>query len=123
MMRDCPAVPPLLTLEELVDNYILSSGRRCFPVVEGKRALGLITLHNIKQVPRELRSRTTLREVMTPLDKLKWVGPGEDLSTALQLMTSEDVNQLPVVDGADIVGMVARENLLAFIHTRAELGL
>jgi len=123
MMRDCPAVPPLLTLEELVDNYILSSGRRCFPVVEGKRALGLITLHNIKQVPRELRSRTTLREVMTPLDKLKWVGPGEDLSTALQLMTSEDVNQLPVVDGADIVGMVARENLLAFIHTRAELGM
>lgn len=123
MMRDCPAVPPGLTLKELVDDYILSSGRRCFPVVEGNRALGLITLHNIKQVPPELRSRMTLAEAMIPLDKLKWVGPGEDLSSVLQLMTTEDVNQLPVVDGANIVGMVARENLLAFIHTRSELGM
>jgi CBS domain-containing protein len=123
MMRDCPAVPPKLTLQELVDDYILGSGRRCFPVVEGNRALGLITLHNIKQVPRDLWSTRTVGEAMTPLDKLKWVGPGEDLSSVLQLMSTEDVNQLPVVDEGNIVGMVARENLLAFIHTRSELGM
>ncbi len=123
MVRDCPAVPPGLTLEELVDDYILGSGRRCFPVVEGTRALGIITLHNIKQVPRELRSRTTLAEAMTPLDKLKLVGPDQDISSVLQLMTSQDINQLPVIDGGEIVGMVERENLLTFIHTRAELGM
>ncbi|MCL0092319.1 site-2 protease family protein [Dehalococcoidia bacterium] len=122
MMRDCPAVPPELTLEELVDDYILGSGRRCFPVVEGNRALGLMTVHNVKQVPRDLWPTRTLGEAMTPLDRLKWVGPGEDLSSVLQLMSTEDVNQLPVVDEGNIVGMVARENLLAFIHTRAELG-
>ena len=122
MMRDCPAVPPKLTLEELVDDYILGSGRRCFPVVEGNRALGLMTIHNVKQVPRDLWPTRTLGEAMTPLDRLKWVGPDEDLSSVLQLMSTEDVNQLPVVDGGNIVGMVARENLLAFIHTRAKLG-
>ncbi|MCL0034485.1 site-2 protease family protein [Dehalococcoidia bacterium] len=123
MMRDCPAVPPELTLEELVDDYILGSGRRCFPVVEGNRALGLMTVHNVKQVPRDLWPTRTLGEAMTPLDGLKWVGPGEDLSSVLQLMSTEDINQVPVVDEGNIVGMVARENLLAFIHTRAELGM
>ena len=51
------------------------------------------------------------------------MGGAEDLSSVLELMTTEDVNQLPVIDEANIVGMVARENLLAFIHTRAELGM
>jgi Zn-dependent protease/predicted transcriptional regulator len=123
MMRDCHAISPQLTLEKLVDDYILGSGRRCFPVVEDNRVLGLMTIHNVKQVPRELWSTRTLEKEMTPMNKLKWVGPGEDLASVLQLMTAEDVNQLPVVDEGKIVGMIARENLLAFIQTRAELGM
>ena len=122
MMRDCPAVRPELTLEQLVNEYILGSGRRCFPVVEDNRALGLMTLHNVKQVPRYLWPTRTVGEAMTPLGNLKWVGPGEDLSSVLQLMSNEDINQVPVVDEGNIVGMVARENLLGFIHTRSELG-
>jgi predicted transcriptional regulator len=122
MTRDCPAVSPRITIEELVNQYILTSGRRCFPVVEDGRGLGLITIHNVKVVPREAWQSRTVREVMTPMDRLKRVGPDEDLSNAMQLLTDEDVNQLPVVEGDRIIGMVARENLLAFVHNRAELG-
>jgi len=122
MTRDCPVVSPRLTVEELVNQYILTSGRRCFPVVDDGHGLGLVTMHNVKVVPREEWPRRTVREVMTPMDKLKRVGPDEDLSSAMQLLTDEDVNQLPVIEGNRIIGMVARENLLAFVHTRAELG-
>lgn len=62
-----------------IQNLAVGSYRQVVlqDVLQGHRvrALGLITLHNIKQVPRELRSRTTLGEAMTPIDKLKWVGP------------------------------------------------
>ena len=122
MTQDCPVVSPRLTIEELVNQYILTSGRRCFPVVEDGRGLGLITIHNVKVVPREAWHSRTVREVMTPMDKLKRVGPDEDLSNAMHLLTDEDVNQLPVIENNRIIGMVARENLLAFVHTRAELG-
>lgn len=122
MTLDCPVVSPRLTIEELVNQYILTSGRRCFPVVEDGQGLGLVTMHNVKVVPREEWHNRTVREVMTPMDKLKRVGPHEDLSSAMQLLTDEDVNQLPVVENNRIIGMVARENLLAFVHTRAELG-
>ncbi len=123
MTRDCLVVSPGLTIEELVNQYILASGRRCFPVVENGRALGLITMQNVKAVPREVRHRRTVMEAMTPMDKLKQVSPDEDLSTAMQLLTDEDARQLLVVENNRIIGMVGRENLLSFIHTRAELRL
>jgi CBS domain-containing protein len=38
-------------------------------------------------------------------------------------MTQEDINQLPVVTDESLVGMLARDKILAFIQTRAELGI
>lgn len=121
MTRECPAVSPKLTVEQLVHDYVLNSGRRCFPVVDDSRLLGLVTLNDIKGVPRELRLTKTVQETMTPFDKLKWVKPDDDLTDVLQILTTEDVNQLPVVENGSIVGMIARDNLLSFIRTRSEL--
>ena len=123
MVRECQTVSPDLTVERLVQEHILPAGRRCFPVVENSRALGLVTMHNVKAVPRDRWSTRRVGDVMTPMDKLKWVPSGQDLSDVLQLMTAEDVNQLPVVENSNVIGMVARDNLLSFIHTRAELGM
>jgi Zn-dependent protease len=123
MTRDCPVIPPKLTVEQLVNDYILGSGLRCFPVVEDGLALGLVTMHNVKAVPPEVRPTKTVRETMIPLDKLKWVRPNEDLSNTMQLLTEEDVNQVPVMENNTIVGLVTRDNLLSFIRTRGELGI
>ncbi len=123
MTRGCPAVSPKLTIERLVHEYILGLGRRCFPVVEDGRVLGLVTLHNVKALGREAWPTTMVAEAMVPFDKVKWVRPGEDLSSVLHLLADGDVNQVPVVENGNIVGMVARDNWLFFIHTRAELGI
>jgi len=122
MVRDCPVIPPGLTVERLVQDYILSSGRRCFPVVEGGRVLGIVAMRDAKAVPRDLWPTKTVREAMVPLDKLKSVRANADLSGVLQLMTAEDIDELPVVEGNIIVGMVSRDQLLSFINTHAELG-
>jgi len=123
MTRDCQVVPPTATVEQTVNDYILKSGRRCFPVVENGRALGIVTLHNIKNLSRDLWPRKTVREAMTPLDKTKSVKPNDSLTTTMQILNDDDLNQLPVMEGDSIVGLIARDNLLSFIHTRAELGM
>jgi Zn-dependent protease/CBS domain-containing protein len=123
LTRDCQMIPPTATVDETVNDYILKSGSRCFAVVENGRALGIVTLHNIKGMARELWPKKTAREAMTPLAKTKSVGPNDGLSVAMQLLNDDDLNQLPVVEGNSIIGMVARDNLLSFIHTRAELGM
>jgi Zn-dependent protease/predicted transcriptional regulator len=122
MTQDCPVVEPELTIQQLVNEQILTSGRRCFPVVQQNRVLGLITIHDVKAVPRDKRPIKTVREAMTPLAKLKSVGPDEDLATVLRILTEQNINQIPVVKDGNIIGMIARDNLLSFISIRSELG-
>ena len=122
MTRDCPTIPPQITIQQLVNEQILTSGRRCFPVVQNDRVLGLITIHDIKGIPRDQWHTKSVGEVMTHFVNLKSVSPDEDLATALKILTEKNINQLPVVKDGNIVGMIARDNLLSFISVRSELG-
>ena len=123
MTRDCPIVAPEVTIEKLVNEHVLSSGLRCFPVVANDSVMGLVTLSNVKTVPRNLWASKLVKEIMTPLDKLKSVALNEDLATVLRIMTEEDINQVPVVENSNIVGMIARDSLISFISVRGELGM
>ncbi len=123
MSRDCAVIPPDTTIDHLVHGNILTSGRRCFPVVSGSQIMGLVTLHNVKAVPREQWSTETVKEAMTTFDKLKWVRPDEELSSILRILTEDDINQVPVIQDNQIVGMVSRENLLNFVDIRSRLGI
>ena len=121
MSQDCAFISPETTVETLVNENILTSGKRCFPVISNGQAEGLMTLHNVKAVPRDAWRTTQVRTAMTPLDKVKSVAPEEDLSKVLQLMTENDINQVPVVVKGSVVGIVARDNIIRFINTRTEL--
>jgi Zn-dependent protease/CBS domain-containing protein len=123
MSGDCVVVPPDMTIDHLVNGNILTSGRRCFPVVSGSEIMGLMTLHNVKEVPRDQWNTETVKEAMTPFDKLKWVRPDEELSSVLRILSEDNINQVPVVLDNKIIGMVTRENLLNFVHVRSRLGL
>ncbi len=123
MTGDCQRLPKGLALKELVDNYILPTTRRCFPVVDEERVLGIITLHNVKEIPREQWEFVKVEDAMTPLEEMKTVSPDDDLFTVMRQMTEEGVNQMPVVENDQLVGMIARDNLVGFINARSELGV
>jgi Zn-dependent protease/CBS domain-containing protein len=123
MSSDCAVVPPDMTIDQLVNGNILASGRRCFPVGSGSEIVGLMTLHNVKAVPRDQWGTETVKEAMTPFDKLKWVRPDEELSSVLRILTQDNINQVPVIQDNKIVGMISRENLLNFVNVRSRLGM
>jgi len=123
MMTDCPRVGPALSIQKLVDEVVLTSGRRCFPVIGGSRVTGLITLNEVRAVPRAEWATTTVSAVMIPLKELKSVSPDTGLFEVFEKMTEADVNQIPVVEDGQLVGLVARNNILTFLQARAELGV
>jgi CBS domain-containing protein len=63
----------------------------------------------------------TLRDVMRPLDDLHSVTPDTPLMNALQAMITGDLNQLPVVTGNHLKGVLSRAQLLGYLQTRSEL--
>lgn len=122
MIQQCDVVSPDMSVQTLINDNILSRGMRCFPVVKEGRVLGLVTLHNVKVLPREIWGDKSVQEIMTPFDKLKAVTPETDLSAVLKIILEENVNQVPVISGGNIAGMISRENILSFINVRGELG-
>jgi len=123
MMTDCPHISPRMTLDLLVDQVVLPSGRRCFPVEEGGQLYGLLTLHGIRKVPRGKWANTRVGKVMIPRPELKTVLPDDKLNVVFDRMAAEDVNQFVVMEDERLLGMVARDKLLNFIRVRVELGL
>ncbi len=121
--RNCLLLPPDTTVEKLVNEHILPTGQHCFIVAEGGHPRGFVSLQNIKTVPHKLWPSKLVSEVMTPLDKLSWVRPDENLAQVMNTLSQHDLSQLPVVEDGNIVGMISRDNLLAFINTRDKLGI
>ena len=122
MNTQCASVSGSLTLQELVDNHILTSGQRCFLVNRGDDTLGLMTLHRIKGVPRSEWVTTSASQVMLPWEELKHVDPDAELWAALQEMDRDGVNQLPVTRDHKVIGMLSREDVITFLRTLQELG-
>jgi Zn-dependent protease/CBS domain-containing protein len=116
-------VPENLTLQQLVDEKILGGGQRCFLVNRGDKTLGLITLHRVKEIPRQKWTTTSVAEVMLPFELLKCVDPDAELWSALQNMDRDGVNQMPVVRAQQVVGMLRRDDAITFLRTLQELGL
>ncbi len=121
MDRDCPTVESHLSLQDFVHEYLMRSGRRCFIVVQDNRLVGLITPNEVKHVDPERWPQTSIQSVMRPLSQLRTVAPETPAIQALELMSREDVNQLPVISGGQLKGVFSRSSLMGFLRNRAEL--
>jgi len=122
MTSDFPVVPSNVTVNHLVQGYIFTSGRHFFLVVDEGELKGILTLHNIKSVSQQNWDATQVKEIMTPVDKLKAARPDQEALSILEQMIEDDINQMPVVREGRVIGLITRDNLLRFLRTRSELG-
>ncbi|HRW10009.1 MAG TPA: site-2 protease family protein [Caldilineaceae bacterium] len=120
MRRDPPTVQPSCTLSDLVDNHIMKSDDHAFPVVEsdveGDQLVGLVTLDDMRRVARSDWDTTTVRQIMTATDKLVLTTPEEDADDALRKLSQQDVRQLPVVQGQQLLGLLRRRDIMRWLQ-------
>jgi Zn-dependent protease/CBS domain-containing protein len=121
MTNDCPALDGNLNIEHFVHDELLRTGRRCFVILQNGNMAGLLTPHEVKEIPRARWPYTTLTDVMRPLADLHTVPPETPLQNALEIMGKEDLNQLPVMTNGRLAGILSRAQILDYLRTRAEL--
>ena len=121
MSRDIPTVTRDMSLEEYV-HEVLRTGRQYHIVTGVGKPVGLITIHAARTVPRDEWPNTSLQAVMTPIDKMQAASPEEPALGLLERMQRDGVNQIPVVSGGDIVGVIGRDAILHLLQTRLQLG-
>ena len=118
-----PTVPANISLQQLIDEYFLLHGLRFALVMQADRLAGLITLSDIRHVPREQWGYTPVDQVMIPVERLHAVSPQQSLNDVLPLMAGRDVNQLPVVQNGIPVGILSRDAIVQYLEVRRGLGV
>jgi Zn-dependent protease/CBS domain-containing protein len=120
--RSFASAPPDVSLSALANEYMLAGGQRCVPIVVAAELQGLVTMADLKRVPREEWQTTSAFRAMTPREKLYEIDARDDIAAALEVMAKENVNQLPVMEFSRFVGFVTRADVLRLMQVRSELG-
>jgi Zn-dependent protease/CBS domain-containing protein len=112
MTRAVVSVPPGLTVEHLVDRYFWRYHVTSFPVVDGHRVVGLVSLRELDRLPRERRRTVTVREVMRPLTPDLAISPAESLWTAFERVSGNGAGRVAVVEDGRLVGYLSVKDVL-----------
>lgn len=122
MTREVDIVEPDLTLNDLVQKHFSRYKHGGFPVVKDSTLLGLVTLEDVRNVPKEKWMETRVSDVMTTCEKLGCLQENEKAADAFLKMSRLDVGRLPVRQNGKLVGIVTRSDILRVIRIKSELG-
>ncbi len=122
MSTNLETISPDATLEELADSF-LHFKYGAFPVVYGSTTHGLVTLQNMKEVPREKWAFTTVAHILTPLKDTMVIRPNRDAADVMLKMATQDVGRALVMDeSGELVGLLSRTDMMRFIQMHMILG-
>jgi Zn-dependent protease len=121
MTAELPTVGREISLEDYA-REILRTGRRAHLVVAHDQLVGLMTAEAMHSVPQQDWDVTSVQAVMLPKDKLLWAAPEESALSLLDRMRNVGMQQMPVIAGGSVVGIVTRDSILQVLQARGEIG-
>jgi Zn-dependent protease/CBS domain-containing protein len=121
MSTNVVTVSPDLLVSDLVHDYFMRHRFHSFPVLDGDQLVGLVTLHEVKQVPRAQWEKVTVREVMNKRVITLDISPHDNAMTAWILMAAQGVGRVPVVEDGRLVGIISQYDLVRFLNFASDL--
>lgn len=118
MSTAAAAIPPDMNVGRLVE-HAMDSDDYAFPVMEGDELVGMVSLQDMRATPKNRWDQTNVREIMTPLSELDVVGPDDDTSEALSMISNRDVRHLPVVEHGSYLGVLRRRDIVRWIQLQS----
>ncbi len=106
------AIEPDVLISHFVDSILPMQRRVSFPVAKGRQLHGMLSLEDLKALPRERWRATRARDVMRPIDPTLFVESSATMARADEIMQSNGVGSVAVVDHAGhLVGFLQRGRL------------
>lgn len=115
MQAPVASVTPDTRVVTFVEELVMPSGQRAFPVETDGRLVGMVSLRDLQKIQREAWDSTTVSQIMTPAAELATVTPEHDAEQALEILAQRDLNQLPVVSGDVVLGLLRREDVVKWL--------
>jgi Zn-dependent protease len=115
-VADAMSVPitiePDVFVSHFIDTILPMHRQTSFLVAHDRRLHGVLTLEDLKALPRERWPRVRAREVMRPVSPLLFVAPTTTMARANEIMKRNGVGALAVIDGSGaLVGFLQQGKL------------
>jgi Zn-dependent protease len=103
------SVEPDQTIAHFIDHILPAHRQEAVAVARGDRLHGILTLGDLKRLPRERWHHTRVREVMRPVAPELFVEPGVSLEQAEKLLATNGAGALAVVnDSGQLIGFLLK---------------
>ena len=112
MRADFPSVVPGAPLQSIVDDVMVGQGERAVMVANGGAVLGILTVTDVRAIPRDEWRATPAQAAMTPRDRIVTVIAATPAVEVLVLIGEKRLNQIPVLDDGRMIGMITRREIL-----------
>jgi predicted transcriptional regulator len=109
-----------MTVDEAVNGYFLRYGYGGFPVIDDGRFLGIITLKEVKDVPRADWSRVKVGDVFITHERNWEISPEEDVMRALEAMIREDKGRLVIIENNRLSGLIKRNGIARYVQIKGK---
>jgi CBS-domain-containing membrane protein len=117
-------IEPERSIESLVRDHMMTTDQRAFPVESRDgNMVGLICFDDVLKIPKHEWPERTVADVMTPVERLSALPPDARANQAFQSLAREDIEQMPVLDGRHLVGIVRRSDLMKWLALRGSAGM
>lgn len=123
MSADPRTVGPDISVEQLVDEYLLRRRYQSFPVVDGERLVGLVTLDQVKEVPKDEWPHRSVSDVMQPAEELQIVAPHEGMLEVLTRMSDPGTKRILVASDHRLEGIISSSDVARWVQRTQELGV
>ena len=120
MNPDPVTVSSHTTLQAFVENYVYHYHYKMFPVVEGSRILGSITISDVKAVPRDEWHHLLVGTLAQPLSPDNSISEDAPVKEAIRKMSESGLSRLLVIKQGELAGMVTLKDLLDFLALKME---
>ena len=118
MVREVVSVAPDLPLNQLINGYFLHYGYKGFPVAQGGRVLGMVSVFNVKGLSEDEQKNKTVAQVMELLSDDLLISPQVSLTEALSKTGQTQAGRLVVMQGGKMVGLISKTGLLRYLEMK-----
>lgn len=124
VMNPTPVIVPITaSLDELVHHYLEPHQLHAAPVAVSDQLLGIVSLTDVRRVPQEQWGSLPVGHMMVPLERIVAVAPDDPLTDAISLMAEASVQQVPVIRGWQLAGILSRAVIARYLQNRRGLSL
>ena len=112
MRHDFPSVQPGVSVQEVVDRHMVGEGERAVMVANDGAVLGILTVTDVRHLPRDEWANTPAQRVMTPRERVVTVPGDAKALDILHMIAEKQLNQVPVLEEGRMVGLITLRELL-----------